>query len=310
MLQIRNEPLTPEQTRSKAEKAISLDPKYADAYAAMALSWIYQGGHGGDIPRDSILVKAEPLIEKAQQLDKNSLLMHMANVNLNLYYKWDFSTVEKELETFKSLSPSNSDLNDVFSDYLLATGQFKEANKLSVYAFRQNKSMLNWVQIALVYYFNNEPEKAYKKISSAWHLFPGDEFIFTNTIRIFNYLEKYDKTIEFFERNSPVTSPQNLIPYHLGHMGVAYNNAGNSEKTNSYLNELVLRCKKSPVGSPSFFAAAIYTFLGQKDNAIEYLEKAFSDHEVEMYWLKVEPLFKDLHGDPRFENILQKIGFK
>ena len=79
-------------------------------------------------------------------------------------------------------------------------------------------------------------------------------------------------------------------------MGVAYNKAGNSEKTYSYLNELILRSKKSPVGSPSFFAAAIYTSLGQKEKALESLEKAFSDHEVEMYWLKVEPLFKPLHG--------------
>jgi hypothetical protein len=50
--------------------------------------------------------------------------------------------------------------------------------------------------------------------------------------------------------------------------------------------------------------------MGETDKAVQLLEKAFADREVEMYWLNVEPLFKPLHGDPRFENILQKIGFK
>jgi TolB-like protein len=309
VLQVQNEPLTFEQSKSNLERAISLDPQFADAYATMANLWIGHGGHGGELERDIVVKEATLSIDKAQQLDNNSLLMHMAKATLNLYYKWDFQTVQKELETFEELAPSNSDLINVFSDYLLATGNFKEALKLSDNAFKQNKSSNNWVQISLAYYHNNEGENAYKTISSAWNLFPGDGFIFTNTIRIFNYLEKYNETIEFFEKNSTEKSPKNLIPYHLGHMGVAYSKAGNKEMTYSYLNELISRSKKSPVGSPSFFAAAIYTSLGQTEKALESLDKAFRDHEVEMYWLKVEPLFSPLHGDPRFVNILKKIGF-
>jgi tetratricopeptide (TPR) repeat protein len=298
-----------EEARSSLERAILLDPQFADAYAALAYLWINRGGHGGDLERDIVLKEATALIDKAQQIDNSSLLMHTVKATLSLYYKWDFLTVEKELRTFELLAPSNTDLISVFSDYLLATGNLKEALKLSDNAFKQNKSSFNWVQISLAYYYNNERENAYETISTAWHLFPGDGLIFTNTIRIFNYLEKYNKTIEFFEKNTTETSPVNLISYHLGHMGVAYNKTGNKEKTYSYLNELISRSKESPVGSPSFFAAAIYTSLGQNEKALESLDKAYSDHEVEMYWLKVEPFFKPLHGDPRFENILRKIGF-
>jgi hypothetical protein len=76
------------------------------------------------------------------------------------------------------------------------------------------------------------------------------------------------------------------------------------------LQELLLRSGKSPVGSPSFFAATVYTAMGANDKAIDLLEKAVTNHEVEIYWLKVEPLFRPLHGNPRFENLLLKIGFK
>jgi hypothetical protein len=49
--------------------------------------------------------------------------------------------------------------------------------------------------------------------------------------------------------------------------------------------------------------------MGQNNDAIKWLQKAYADHEVEMYWLKVEPLFRPLHDDPRFQNLLKKIGF-
>jgi thiamine kinase-like enzyme len=50
--------------------------------------------------------------------------------------------------------------------------------------------------------------------------------------------------------------------------------------------------------------------MDQTDKALQSLQKAYTDHEVEMTWLKVDPLFKPLHGDPRFENLLRKVGFE
>jgi hypothetical protein len=50
--------------------------------------------------------------------------------------------------------------------------------------------------------------------------------------------------------------------------------------------------------------------MGKNDEAIQWLQKAYHDKEVEMYWLKVEPSFIPLHNDPRFKEILTKIGFK
>lgn len=69
------------------------------------------------------------------------------------------------------------------------------------------------------------------------------------------------------------------------------------------------KATKSSIGSPSFSIAAVYVAMGQNNEAIKWLEKAYSDHEVEMYWLKVEPLFRPLHNDKRFQSILEKIGF-
>jgi hypothetical protein len=50
--------------------------------------------------------------------------------------------------------------------------------------------------------------------------------------------------------------------------------------------------------------------MDEKDIAFQSLQKAYTGHEVDMVWLKVDPLFRPLHGDPRFKDLLRKIGFK
>jgi hypothetical protein len=52
----------------------------------------------------------------------------------------------------------------------------------------------------------------------------------------------------------------------------------------------------------------VYAATGRKELALQWFEKGYTNHEVEMFWLKVEPLFKPLHSDPRFQNLLNKIG--
>ena len=306
-----NPNLTFDQSKSMLERVIILDPGYADAYSTLANLWIYSGGHDAVVEREKVLEKAEPLLEKSLQLDKNSLDAHSAMASLRLYYFWDFKSVEKQYQLCKQLNPSNSDIRMPFSDYLLASGKSTEAFSLTKKAFDLNKNSADyWVQMSLAYYYNDQQEKALETIQTAEQLFPNDDFVFINSIRLLDYLGKYDKAIELFENKTEGIQLNDLIPYYLGHIGIAYFKTHNKSKSAIFLNELLSRSRKSPVGSPSFFASAVYTAMGEKDNALQSLEKAYSDHEVEMYWLKVEPLFRPLHGDPRFENILLKIGFK
>ena len=301
-----------EQAKTTLERAISLDPGYAEAYALLGDCWLVRGGFDGNLKREQVLEKAKPLIEKALQLDKNSILAHTVKAELSLYYAWDFESVEKEFQIFNQLNPSNSDLIYFYSNYLLASGKFHEAHVFTENAFNQNtKSSWDFIEMALTYYFDNQPEKALETIETATQVFQDDT---TNiqmiSIKLWDYLANYDKTIALFEKKMAGKKLNDLNPFYLGHIGIAYFKTGNKIKSSEYLNELLSRIHKSPVGSPSFFAAAIYTAEGENDKALQMLESAYRDHEVEMYWLKVEPLFKPLHGDQRFESILAKIGFK
>jgi tetratricopeptide (TPR) repeat protein len=163
--------------------------------------------------------------------------------------------------------------------------------------------------MALAYYFNKEYEDSFNKIQQASETFPEDVLVINNFIRLSVYMGKYKMALEEFEKSNFGGDPGRLSPIRLGHVGIAYFASGNQNKSSEYLNELLRRSEKSDIGSPLFFAAEIYAAKKDNDKAIQTLEKAYVKHEVEMYWLKAEPLFRSLHGDPRYENILKKIGF-
>ena len=300
-----------EKKKSMLERAILLDPEYADAYASLAYLWIWGGGHDGEIGRDQVLKTAEPLLKKALQLDYNCVLAHSGMASVQLYYYWDFESVEKEYQINNKLNPSNSGLSGIFSDYLLASEKYHAAFVMTKNALNKNRtSGYSWAQMALVYYFDGQQEKALTTVDTARLLDPNNEVIFINNIRLLVYPEKYESAIKLFESKMAGKSPQDLIPYYLGHLGIAYFKTGNRNLSASFLNELLAKSRKSPIGSPSYFAAALYAAMGETDKSFLMLQKAYTDHEVEMYWLKVEPLFKSLHGDQRFETLIMKIGFK
>lgn len=108
----------------------------------------------------------------------------------------------------------------------------------------------------------------------------------------------------FIRAHSPI-----LPPRLLGTAVIAHYHLGRIDKTKALLADLKAYGKETSGGSPSFYIAMVYAQMGERDLAFEWLEKAYRDREVEMYWLKVEPPFEPLHDDPRWQKILDKVGF-
>jgi TolB-like protein/Tfp pilus assembly protein PilF len=290
-------------------KAISLDPNFADAYARLAFVYIMEGGHGGSFSREQVLEKAEPIIDSALHLDKYSVEAHLAIAHLKLYYYWDFKAVTKEYDLIKKISPSNSNDLPWFSDYLLAQGNFKDAFLLQQGIFDHNRNNPNqWSQVALTSSYMGDTNRTISYLKEANELFPKNDFMLLNTIRIYNYFGKYADAIKIYNEKYKEGDSYLEIPYFKGHLGIAYYKVGSYEKSNQCLNTLTELSKKTSLGSPSYFAAAIYTAMNRKEEALNMLEKARLGKEVEMYWLKVEPLFLSLQKEPRFKEILSKMG--
>jgi Predicted integral membrane protein len=301
-----------EYVQQLLEKAIVLDPGFADAYAALAFFWLIQGNDlYGKLSREQVLEKTEPLLKKALELDKNSVLAHTYLASIRLWYNWDFESVEKEFRIVNQLNPSSSDAYLEFVQYLIIIGKFDDALNVSKKSFNDyDITGDKYVTMALAYCYSGQQEKALETVETYSNIFQIDNFILYNSMRIYVSLGKYEKVIELFEKNLANKSINDLSDSFLGYLGIAYFKTGRKSRTTEFLNELSSKSLKPSVGSSSYFAAAVYTAMNETDKALQLLQKAYTNHEVEMVWLKVDPLFRPLHGDPRFENLLRKIGFE
>jgi TolB-like protein/Tfp pilus assembly protein PilF len=294
------------------EKAIVLDPGFADAYAELAFFWLIKGNDlYGTLSRDQVLEKTEPLLKKALELDNNSIMAHTYLASVMLWYNWDFKSVEKEFRIVNQLNPSSTDAYLEFVQYLIITGKFEEAINMSNKSFNDyDITGHKYVAMALAYCFSGQQEKALETVDTYLNIFQSDNFILYNSMRIYVSLGKYEKVIELFNKNLANKSIHDLSDCFLGYLGIACFKAGRISQSTSFLKELSSKSMKPSAGSPSYFEAAVYTAMEKKDKALQSLQKAYTNHEAEMTWLKVDPLFRPLHGDPMFEALLQKIGFE
>jgi TolB-like protein/Tfp pilus assembly protein PilF len=294
------------------EKAIVLDPRFSDAYAALALFWLIQGNDlYGKLDRAQVLEKTGPLLSKALQLDNNSVMAHTYLASVRLWYNWDFDSVEKEFQIVNKLNPSSSEAYLEFVQYLIILGKFNDASVITDRFLNDNDQTGDkYVAAALAYCYSGQQEKALKTVETYLDVYQIDNFLLYNAMRIYVSLGKNEKVIELYEKNLANMPVGDLSDCFLGYMSIALFNTGQKKELTAFLNELTSKSLETSVGSPFYFEAAVYTVMDKPDKALQFLEKAYTNHEVDMVWLKVDPLFHKLIGDPRFENLLQKIGFK
>ncbi|MDA0197126.1 MAG: hypothetical protein O2887_19250 [Bacteroidetes bacterium] len=162
----------------------------------------------------------------------------------------------------------------------------------------------NWASEFFSLYFNNQKEKALQAIEESLKLFQ-DEFITTDACRVYLYTGLNEKVVEI----NQLYLKDNKTPRSMGTVATAFYHLGKSDRANELLNEIKAQSKESPSGSPAFYVAMVYAQMGETDLAFKWLDKAYEDHEVEMYWLKVEPPFEPLRSDPRWQVMLDKVGF-
>jgi TolB-like protein len=291
------------------EQAVKIDPDFANAYVVIGIvksagaTWI--SGFGGTNPREAARI-AKSYYLKAIELDDKNFMAHERLACNYLWFEWDFEKANIEYIASKKIRKNHS-----WSDFLIASGRFEEALHGSFTTETIDILSSDFFPIAnkiLSFYFANQPEEALNTIEAIINADVKDPYVFMESARVYLYLEKYDEVIHILKLWLK-EYPENKSPRTLGIQAIANFHLGKKEITNNILEELIERSKINAGGSPSFYTAMIYAQMGETDLAFDHLEKAYDNHEVEMYWLKVEPPFEPLREDPRWQIILDKVGF-
>jgi len=286
------------------EKAIVLDLDFALAYTRMADYWIHQGIFTGDLEREKVLKEALPLLEKSLKLDDKETTTHQTLANIYLYFQWDFEKAEMEYKKIKELSPSYV----ISQNYLLASGRYQEA---LVESTKRTKNDMNnpgaWASHGLSLYFTDHSEESLATFEQAIRVFPNSTNLVSEAGRGLIFLNEHHKAIKILEPH--LNKLDRRPPRDVGYLAIAYYKNDQNSKFDDILEELKQMSQESSVGSPAFYIAMLYAQMREMDLAFEWLDKAYQEHEVEMVWLKVEPPFEPLRSDPRWQEMLDKVGF-
>ena len=286
-------------------EAIQLDRNFARAYGLLGETILFQTGYAQNKNPSDVGVEAKAMIEKALLLDPLDGQIHAHMANYYLWYEKDFNKAEIHNLISIRQAPSSERAYLSYLCFLLPTGRFQEAIPIGTKLIEiAGNNPGNQGMNALLWAFNNEEEKMNESIRKAKQE-PNNILAITESARAYLILKQYDQVLEILDLSDSIQQ----IPRVKGLKSIAYYKTGDIENHNRELNALIQKSTETAGGSPSFYIAMIYSSKNNVDEAFLWLEKSFQDNEIEIHWLKVEPEFESLYNDPRWQVMLDKVGF-
>lgn len=283
------------------DQAISIDPDYAEAYAALAKSYLFLGGNSFLDPKEA-MPKAKAAAKRALELSENSADVHDTLANLKRD-EWDWSGSEWEYKRAIELNPNLASQQFSYAFFLSTQGRHEEAISFLQKARELDPLRRNIYQdIGIIYYFARRYELAKEQYEIALELNANPSGIFyglgfTNAAK-----GNYSEAIDYYRKALRILGGK-----HTGvkcYLGFALAKSGKINEAKALLKELETGKEYvSPVE-----LAMLYAGLEDRDKAISALERGYSEHDSQMQFLGVEPHFDSLRSDSRFVGLIKRVG--
>jgi TolB-like protein/Tfp pilus assembly protein PilF len=282
------------------EEAIREDPSYAEAYAGLAgaIALLGQVPVDGMSPREA-KPKAREAAQKALQLNPRLAEAHAVLGNVAMT-DWDLTTAEKELRRAIELDPNDPTAHAWYCHLLIVEGHNSEALSEARHALDLDPvSPIFHAVMAETYYYEKAYDAAIEEAQQVVKLQPPG-FWYGNFWLGSAYREKkmYAQAVETFKS---ADAPFMLMAY-----GHAQALAGNAAEARSALRKLQQLGATRFV--PSLYPAAIHLGLGETDEAFRLLDLAYQEKVDRLVYLNVEPMADPIRSDPRFAQLMAKIG--
>ena len=287
------------------EQAVALDPGFALAYAGLADSYVLLSGYAVSSPQESF-PKAKEAAQKAIKLDDSLAEAHTSLGYVLFNFDWNFEESEKEMRRAIELNPNYSTAYHWYGNAnLLAFGKLDESIESVRRAHELDPlSLIINADLGTAYLYAGQLEKAVGQYKKTIEL--DENFYYAHAYLGRTYMMKgeYENAIKEFEKAQTLGSDPRVLML----SACNYSRMGKRGEALKKIEELKKVSQEKYV-SPYYFALA-YTSLGDKDKAFEWLEKAFAAREGRMTLMKADPLLNDLRSDPRFDDLLKRVGLE
>jgi TolB-like protein/DNA-binding winged helix-turn-helix (wHTH) protein/Flp pilus assembly protein TadD len=285
------------------KQALTKDPNYAAAYAAMADAYNLIAYYGFD-PSMTAVSQAKIAADKALQLDSSMAAAHAAAAYTEFMWRGNWAIAEREFQKAVDLDDNYVPAHQWYALLLAATGR-TDASLTQMRTAQQLDPLSPSAHSGLAYmlYFARDYDQATEQAHLALQLNPN--FMVGHAVLGWIYIEqkKFPEAIQEFQTADKLGGG---VPVYRCSLGRAYALSGNIKDARRVLHEVDALAESRPGGFGSSLAA-LYLTLGDKERALYWLgETAAGD--IQANWLRVDPAFETLHGDPQFETIVRRIG--
>jgi TolB-like protein/Tfp pilus assembly protein PilF len=288
------------------QEAVDRDPEFALAFAGLADCYHALGTNQFIAPGEAYS-KGKAAALKAIEIDQNLAEARASLATILFYFERDFSGAEKEFQEAIRINPAYANAHHWYAAYLSSMGRHDEARK-EIFLARELDPLSPRVNanVGSILIYARQYDRALEELDKALELFPDHFGIVIYRWWAYAFLGQPEKGIEVivdYCKKQGIDYSGDLLG-----LGYLYARAGNHEEARRRLN-LRIESSKKIYRSPIIIAQE-YIALGDKNEAIAWLEKAFAEEEPRLADLKVSPFFDPLRSDPRFTDLLRRIGFK
>jgi eukaryotic-like serine/threonine-protein kinase len=284
------------------QEAIKKDPNYAIAYAGLANSY-----NPSDLvlpPRET-MTKAKTAAARALELDASLPEAHTAQARVLLFYDWDWLGAESALKRAIELNPNYAEAHHMYSHCLMPMGRTAESIAEARRALDLDPlDVLLNVHLGWAYLYGRNYESAIEQLRKSIDVDANFDSPHILLGRAYTLKRMYGEAIAALQRAMHLSGGTGGLP--VASLGYAYAVSGKRDEAIRALDSLKELYKRNKVSS--YDLAIIYTGLGEKERALESLEKAYEDRTGGLLLLKVEPIFDSLRSDPRFVNLTRRLG--
>ena len=281
-------------------QAAALDPNFALAHAGVADDYRYLAVNGLLDPKEAY-PKAKTAAQKAVQLDETLAEGHVA-LGLIKLDEWDWAGAEHEFKRTIELNPNLAEGHFRYSVYLSGMGRHTEAMAEIKRALELDPLRIPLrSQEGANLYFARRYDEAIQQLQSLIKMEPN--YGIAHVFLAYTYAAKgmYPQAIEAYQKEINIDGETTSA---LCYLGYALARAGKRSEAQAILDKL--KNTKDYV-SPAELAV-LYVGLGDKEGALASLEKAYAAHDVQLQWINIDPHLDSLRSDPRFQDLVRKVG--
>jgi tetratricopeptide (TPR) repeat protein len=285
------------------EWAIGIDPNFGLAYAAMgdACNWL---GSSRDLLE--FAPRAKEAATRALAIDETLAQAHHVLAYNLMVFDWNWGESEREYKRAIDLNPSYSRAHESYAIYLMFVGRFDQMFRETNLAQELDPLTIPFkLNEAERYTWARQYDRAIEQFRRLLETQPNNALIHRNLGYAYMYKGMYEEGIAKLRKAGELSGRDASRDLDLAWVYAMSRNRSQAIKIlDECLKQLSMGWREEKLG-----IALIYTALGDRDKAFEYLEKAYQEHSEGLLTLKSYPGFDNLRSDSRYQDLIRRIGF-